>query len=347
MTVKHIRPRGIATLVGLCLLIILSGCMENGDENEHGEDDHGSTRTTATVVASTSSTPGSLDETGDIDVLRIELSSDGMLTVRTTGSTDTVGTLIDTGGAILATDDDSGTDVNFEITRELRAGVYFVEVAGFRNATTGGYIFEAQFTPTSVVQPHMDVLGIFSETAPVSLEPDVDSFIGTFTGGGATFPTFVEDTSDKQEGAISLRATVAVNAAQGGFAGWFVSWGNAGQVANDTVVRDMSLFEGGRLTFRVKSPIDLEVGIRSGNVTAGTETSKVLVSRFDPTVADNTWRQVCIPLTILQGPPPRADLRRIKVFFVIASNTPSGGTPRGAPATFLIDDIRWERSACP
>ena len=230
------------------------------------------------------------------------------------------------------------------------------------NEPPGTYVFFAFLTPPSAFTDGrvdagdvlvidtkafsvLKVLGIFSETAPETLEFDVNAFIGIFTGGGGTFGEFVEDAVDKQEGAVSLRATVLVNAAQGEFAGWFASWGNAAQVANNAFVRDMSQFAGGRLLFWVRSPVDLEVRIRSGNVAAGSETSKVLVSQFEPAVVDNAWHRVCIPLAVLAGPPPKADLSRIKVFFVVASNTPSGGT-RGMPATFRIDDVRWESAAC-
>ena len=142
-----------------------------------------------------------------------------------------------------------------------------------------------------------------------------------------------------------LRTAVTVDAGTGGFTGRFISWGDETQVANDDFVRDMSAFEGGRLIFWVKTPINLEVGIRSGNVTPGDETSKVRLSQIDPDVADDTWRRVCIPLERFQGSPPRADLSQIKVFFVVASSAPSGGTG-GVPETFRIDDVRWESTPC-
>lgn len=166
-----------------------------------------------------------------------------------------------------------------------------------------------------------------------------------FTGGGASFDQFVEDANEKKDGSISMRATISVDATRGGFAGWFVGFGNANQIANDSFTKDMSEYDCGRLVFWVKTPINLEVGIRSGNVRAGNETSKVLLSEFDRFAADDSWRQVCIPLSKFQGSAPKADLKKTKIFFVVASNTPSGGTG-GVEQTFWIDDVRWESSPC-
>ena len=188
--------------------------------------------------------------------------------------------------------------------------------------------------------------GIFSETVPEKLAFDIDSFVGTFSGGGARIGEFVEDSVEKKEGSISLRATFSVDASRGGFAGWFVAWGDASQVADDSFTKDMSDYDGGGLTFWVKSPINLEVGIRSGNVSAGAETSKVLLSEFEAFKADDSWRQICIPFSKFKGSAPKADLGKIKVFFVVASNTPSGGTG-GVEQTFWIDDVSWGSVSLP
>ena len=116
-------------------------------------------------------------------------------------------------------------------------------------------------------QPPLEALGIFSESVQPRLLPDEDSFIGTFSGGGTVFnpEDFVEDDIEVKEGMMSLRSTLTVDASTGDFAGWFVSWGIESQADDDNFVRDMSAFQDGRLTFWVKSPINLEVGMRSGN----------------------------------------------------------------------------------
>jgi len=190
------------------------------------------------------------------------------------------------------------------------------------------------------------LLGIYSETAPDRIIPDVDSFIGIINGpkeNPGIISGFVDDNIEKIEGGISKRATVTVNGSQGQWAGWFVQWGI--RETPETVNRDMSAFEGGMLTFWVKTTVNLEVGIRSANVVAGTERSKVYLNNYPPFTPNGVWQKVSIPLSHFTGSPPKADLKQIKILFVVASNTPSGGTD-GKPATFWIDDIRWEK-ICP
>ena len=192
--------------------------------------------------------------------------------------------------------------------------------------------------------------GIFSETTPTRLVPDVDAFIGTFSGGGAVFNDFLADSTEKAEGLLSLKSTLSVEAARNQFAGWFISWGASEHVGNDSFTRDMLSFMEGRLLFWVKSPINLEVGIRTGNIRAGEEESKILLNDIASFAADNTWRQVCIPLVEFVSRDVRTDFSQVKVFFVISSSPATGGTG-GTPRSFWVDDIRWEHSdtgpACP
>ena len=104
-------------------------------------DDHGNDRITATFVDVPSSTSGEVEVSGDVDVFRFHLSQASRLEVRTTGSTDTFGTLYRDGSEVDA-DDDGGTDFNFLIgVPAAPAGTYYVEVKGF-SATTGSYTLE-------------------------------------------------------------------------------------------------------------------------------------------------------------------------------------------------------------
>ena len=186
--------------------------------------------------------------------------------------------------------------------------------------------------------------GILSETAPAGLQLDVDSFLGIFQGAGGTLTNLHQDLNDHVEGKASLSATVNVDADQNQYAGWFVSAGTLAQASDNTVVRNMSSFSHGRIVFWIKSPVDLIVGIRSGNVASGTETSKLDLSDLSPGFADECWHRMCVPLDAFEGPPKDADLSRIKVFFVIASSADTGGTD--GSRTFLVDDVRWETAGC-
>jgi hypothetical protein len=185
-------------------------------------------------------------------------------------------------------------------------------------------------------------LGVLSESGN-ALRPDVDTFLGTFAGGGGVVAEIERDTETRVEGDESLRTTVRTSG--DGFAGWFVSWGDAGLVADQSYTRDLSAYASGSLRFWLKSSTPLEAGIRSGNVTAGRETSKVILGEAYGFAPDDEWWRVCIPLTTLAGPHPRADLTRVKVLFVIASNAASGGTD-GQSATFWVDDVRWLMTPC-
>lgn len=195
--------------------------------------------------------------------------------------------------------------------------------------------------PITVEPPCEDkVLGIYSETATDRLRPDVDSFFGAINGNGGSLSEFVDDNVVKIEGGISKRMTITVDGTQGQWAGWFVQNGTI--VSPETEAKDMSAFKDGVLTFWVKTTINLEVGIRSSDVPPGMETSKVYLNNYPPFTPHGAWQKVSIPLAHFTGPHPKANLSKIKIFFVVASNTPSGGTG-GNPATFWIDDVRWEK----
>jgi hypothetical protein len=187
-------------------------------------------------------------------------------------------------------------------------------------------------------------VGIYCETCPNRLSPNIDSFIGTYVGNGASIDTFLDDYSTYVEGSFSKKTTLSVNGSAGGYAGWFVQWGVEGTA--DSYSKDMSVFKSGKLSFWVKSTINLLVGIRSGNIPAGTENSDVLLTSYASFQPDSQWHQVCIPISDLISADPRTDLTKIKIFFNVASNTSSGGTG-GVEETFWIDDVQWIRQCKP
>ena len=79
-----------------------------------GGDDHGNSIATATAISPNSTTSGTIGFPGDNDYFRIVVSGPGTLVVRSTGSTDTYGYLLNSSGVLLASDDESyGT--NFEV----------------------------------------------------------------------------------------------------------------------------------------------------------------------------------------------------------------------------------------
>ena len=109
-----------------------------------GGDDHGNTRSTATSLSLGSSRSGRIDPGGDVDYFRVQVSGSGDLTVHTTGSTDTYGTLQDGSGSRLTRDDDGGSGRNFRIEHRVNPGTYYIQVRGYDSSTTGGYTLRAE-----------------------------------------------------------------------------------------------------------------------------------------------------------------------------------------------------------
>ena len=95
---------------------------------------HGSTLDTATVLTLGAAVSGRIDPGGDEDYFKIELAKAAGLLVRTTGGLDTTGELLDSNGALIASNDDGrpGEDANFVIS--LPAGAYYVKVGGYQAA---------------------------------------------------------------------------------------------------------------------------------------------------------------------------------------------------------------------
>lgn len=109
--------------------------------------EHGDTRERATAVGPDSTTPGTLEQRGDVDYFRVDVTQAGRLTVGTTGATDTVGYLQNQEGRHLAGNDDAGPEGNFEIVREVEPGTYYVAVVGGEGRTaTGAYTLHVRFT---------------------------------------------------------------------------------------------------------------------------------------------------------------------------------------------------------
>jgi hypothetical protein len=187
-----------------------------------------------------------------------------------------------------------------------------------------------------VSQPVADTCWLLSDTHALCVTPDTDSFIAVFQGGSVS-PLVLEDgTNSPCEGTKFLRATVN-HFANDGYSGWTYQWGLAGSPDTDT--RDMSQFYEANLRFCFEAPGDLagkvRIGIRSGNVPAGSELSYVVLT--NTALFDNAWHEVAVPVAALAGSSPFADLARIKNLFTISVL----GVTAGAQ-TFGVDNLRWE-----
>ena len=115
--------------------------------------DHGDSRETASVIDVPGGVWGQIDSASDRDMFHFSLgdgSPTGEILLRTTDSTDTVGTLFDGTGIELAHNDD-GNDPNagFYIQTTLGAGDYYLEVKGADPSVRGRYTLSIAPPPTN------------------------------------------------------------------------------------------------------------------------------------------------------------------------------------------------------
>jgi len=112
----------------------------------------------------TRTTPAALqraiDYQGDVDVFRFTLSAPANVKVYTTGSMDTVGSILDSRGMNLEANDDGDPngqgdctqhDCNFAITKQLSAGTYYVQVAPWDPTVTGPYTLNMTIAANNTV----------------------------------------------------------------------------------------------------------------------------------------------------------------------------------------------------
>ena len=144
-------------------------------------DDHSDTRSAATEL--TASAAGHIEHGGDVDYFRIDIAEPAAVTIHTTGSLDTVGTLQreTAGGDVerIGSDDDGGEDHNFRLEREMEAGTYYVTVEGYADSAIGSYTVHLQVTE---IEPP---LSLSMSDEPVVLSSGIDHTCGLRADGAA------------------------------------------------------------------------------------------------------------------------------------------------------------------
>lgn len=100
-----------------------------------GSDDHDEGDLCATQLCLGTAEDGDIETSGDIDSFSFYLASADTVTIESTGSTDVDAELFDEDGTLVASDEDSGSGVNFQMVESLAAGRYFVRVRGYGTAT--------------------------------------------------------------------------------------------------------------------------------------------------------------------------------------------------------------------
>lgn len=167
-------------------------------------DDHGDSRTTATLVSVNSTTNGELEESGDEDYFQIEVDRFGTLKVYTESSIDTTGELTSADDSLLVSDDDSGSSFNFSITQDLDPGTYYIKVEGY-GSTTGDYTLHIEFeesddhgdtraTATTIASSARN--WDFSTVAQLEESDDIDVFELTLSQSRTNLKIYTVGTTD-------------------------------------------------------------------------------------------------------------------------------------------------------
>ena len=93
-----------------------------------------------------------IDPGNDVDYFSVQVEAFGQLTLWTTGSLDTIGTLQDSEGGTLATNADKNVneELNFRIEQDVYPGTYYIKVQSYAQKT-GDYTIYAAFTPAKDV----------------------------------------------------------------------------------------------------------------------------------------------------------------------------------------------------
>ena len=100
--------------------------------------EHGSARATATYVPLDSDIGGYI-RFGDVDYFKTVVDKPVVLTVFSTGTTDTAARLEDARGRKLDAANDGGTGLNFSFSTRLKSGTYYIRVKGYLASTAGEY----------------------------------------------------------------------------------------------------------------------------------------------------------------------------------------------------------------
>lgn len=231
--------------------------------------------------------------------------------------------------------DSFGTEYNLKLAKWLLSGpnvgslVYSLNDTAILSANDVGIIKLKLMYDTFFVERAIETL----TPSPYCVYADTcgSGDIGAFSGGPDQI-TLVTDSTEYSEGVFSMR--VDYNIRSIGWAGLFVDEGALG----DYESRNMSHFmDGGHLRFDIKMYHNVEVGIRSKNITGGDEKSKVLLSVYG-IPADSAWHEVAIPLKDFAFLDTNLDFSKMSVFFVASVVGKFIGAAEGS---YWIDNVRW------
>ncbi len=113
-------------------------------------EDSGSGGSGDTALAPTGQANGNL-AAGETDSYSIAITESGKLEVSSSGGLDLVGTL-SLGSQQVASDDDGGVNVNFQLSVDVSTGTYTLAVEGFDESVSGSYSLSSSFTASGTSQ---------------------------------------------------------------------------------------------------------------------------------------------------------------------------------------------------
>ena len=105
-------------------------------------DEHGDSLSEASPISLGSETAGKLSA-GDEDYFVIEMTRGGTLVAYTTGDTDTYGSILNSSGSVLTSNDEAGPGSNFRVSASVSPGTYYIRVRGYGSLTAGSYTLYA------------------------------------------------------------------------------------------------------------------------------------------------------------------------------------------------------------
>ena len=105
-------------------------------------DEHGDSLSEASPISLGSETAGKLSA-GDEDYFVIEMTHAGTLVAYTTGDTDTYGSILNSSGSVLTSNDEAGPGSNFRVSASVNPGTYYIRVRGYGSLTAGSYTLYA------------------------------------------------------------------------------------------------------------------------------------------------------------------------------------------------------------
>jgi hypothetical protein len=94
---------------------------------------------------------------GDVHTYRVTVSGNTALTAYTTSSLDTYIRVFNASGAIIASDDDSGSELNASVNQNVSAGTYIIQVSCYGSSSGGSYTLFVSAPATATTRQYATV----------------------------------------------------------------------------------------------------------------------------------------------------------------------------------------------